>query len=476
MTRRSEILGWFVGAGALYGATAARTLQWADGSKLTLYALNGYLPSLNPGDHPGWSLLAMLWLHLVPLAPALALPLLSAVSGAAGVVLLHRLVERSAGLAAARGAALVLLVAHPLWWSAATTETYAPALTLALGSALLARREGGFGEAFSAGLAAGVGAACHLFSLVISGPHLVRGGVRRLAGAALGFVLGLAPVWLGLLTIPADPLTGHFAGGAASIGWCLQSFLHLEGMAAGGLRLAALVLFGLGPLGLAGVIWARSGERPPRLLVAVVVAYAVLLSGYAVYRQHLMVLFLLVGLLLVRPPRLDRRFMLAHVVVQLVLYIMVPAVLVSAGHGDLGVRRLPERSNAWYFLCPVKTLDRGAESYARELLSAAPRDAVILADFNLGAVVRATQSLHRLRPDVLVVPTFIDDALGRAQPAARIAAGIRRRLAAGRPVVLADRWEPYYRTTELRDRFHLDLTACGPGLLVREAPPALASP
>ncbi len=52
-----ELPAWFAAAAALYSVSAARTLQLADGSKLTFYALAGYLPSLDPGDHPGWALL-----------------------------------------------------------------------------------------------------------------------------------------------------------------------------------------------------------------------------------------------------------------------------------------------------------------------------------------------------------------------------------------------------------------------------------
>ena len=38
--------------------------MWGDPSKLTVYALAGYVPSLNPGDHPGWTVLAWLWAKL----------------------------------------------------------------------------------------------------------------------------------------------------------------------------------------------------------------------------------------------------------------------------------------------------------------------------------------------------------------------------------------------------------------------------
>ncbi len=466
MKRTRELLAWFAAAAAIYALSAARTLQWADGSKLTLYALGRYLPSLNPGDHPGWTLLAALWLRLVPAPAFRALPLLSVLAGAASVVLMHRLAEIQAGLGAARGAALVLLLAHPLWWSAATTETYAPALALALAAVLLSSRPGGAGEGFTAGLAAGLGAACHLFSLAVSGPFLVRGRWPWLAGTVAGLAAGLAPVWLGLAAVPPDPLTGHLAGGPSSIAWSVQSFLQPQAAVGGALRLAGLLLLGLGPVGIAAMLRRSPSAGRPPLLAPTLVLYGALLAGYAAYRQYLMVLFLAAGLLLLRPPAPGRRATALHAAAQLSFYLALPALLTAAGHGDLGVRQLPHRNNAWYFLCPVKCTDQGAERYARELLSAAPPDAVVLADFNPGAPLAAVQRLHGLRPDLRIVPTAVDEALGHRDPAARLTATIRRHLAARRPLVLADSWEPYYRTGELVRRFHLVLSPCGPGLAV----------
>ncbi|MFN3412728.1 MAG: hypothetical protein ACK42L_01530, partial [Thermoanaerobaculum sp.] len=72
MLRQPRPALWGMGFGALYLLSASRTPQWADASKLTLYALHGYFPSVNPGAHPGWTVLAWLWLHLVPHDPILA--------------------------------------------------------------------------------------------------------------------------------------------------------------------------------------------------------------------------------------------------------------------------------------------------------------------------------------------------------------------------------------------------------------------
>ena len=54
---------WFLASLALYLVTGAQGLVWGDSSKLTLYALAHHFPSLNPGDHAGWTLLAWGWLR-----------------------------------------------------------------------------------------------------------------------------------------------------------------------------------------------------------------------------------------------------------------------------------------------------------------------------------------------------------------------------------------------------------------------------
>src|SRR5664280_889870 len=129
---------WFAGALALYVATGARGLVWADSSKLTLYALSGYFPSLNPGDHAGWTVLAWAWLRLVGGDPVVAAHRLSAVAGALAVALVALLVRARGGdRERAATAAALLLVALPMWWAATVAETYPVALALTLGGGVV---------------------------------------------------------------------------------------------------------------------------------------------------------------------------------------------------------------------------------------------------------------------------------------------------------------------------------------------------
>lgn len=458
-------LGWFAGATALYGLSAARGPVWADSSKLTLYALSGYLPSLNPGDHPGWTLLARAWLTATGgLSPVRALHLLSALTGASAIALVFVLVSRWTG-ERARGhtAAALLMVAHSLWWPAAVTESYAPALALAVMALLLAASPGA-GRAAGAGLVAGLAASTHPFTLVLTAPIFAARWKRFALWA--GAAVGSAPLWLGVFGTPLDPLTGHASGGGAAWSWHLHQFLSPRRFAVGAVLLLGVLVLNLGPVGCLSLVRRPRGSAPHpfrRTAWAALAVYLLLLCVYSPFRIHVMALFAVAAAVLLAAPQLRLIARCGHVVVQAAIYLCLPLVVAFAGHADLGVRRLPERDNARYFLCPVKTFDGGAGRYARELLGAAPRGAVILADFNPGAVIALVQRSEALRPDVEVRPTAIDEILDLANPAATLETAIEDILASGKPVILADRWEPYYHASELESSNLFELLPSGPG-------------
>ena len=449
-------------------------MVWADSAKLILYALHFYVPSLNPGDHAGWTVLARLWLALTGFLPAAyALNLLSAVSGAVVVGGAHRLLsvwgERPS---AAHGAAAVLLAAHPVWWAAAVAESYAPALALVMmGALLLIRRRGVC--SLAAGVCFGLGVAAHAFALALIVPLVVASRRRGWPALAAGVVLGTAPMWLALWGVPADPLTGYTAGGGSAWWWHLSAFLDPLRMGRGVVVVAAALLVAVGPVGLWGGVrricdGGVSYHPAPFLAVGVLVVLAALLTAYSPYRLHLMVGFLVVGLVLVAPPSLTPRWCLLHLALQAALYGGAAAAASVAGVEDLGVRQLPGRHNARYFLWPPKAGEDSAERYARELFAALPHGAVVLADFNAGAVLRLAQVVSGLRPDVEVIPTAVDEALARGDVAAALAERIAALRASGRPVVLADRWPPYY-PLELLRALGYAFAPCGPGLLVEES-------
>jgi hypothetical protein len=490
---------WFLAALALYWLTGARDLIWADSSKLTLYAVAGYVPTLNPGDHAGWTVLGWAWLHLVGGDPVVAAHRLSAVCGALVVALAALVVlARSGERGRAHTAAALVLVALPVWWASGVAETYAPALAATLGGALVLRGGSRGWRWWAAGSVWGLALAIHAMSVFLIVP-LAWDAVRTRGWRLLpGLVLGSAPAWLAVFGAPPDPLTGFAAGGASTWRWHWDAFLMLARAPRNAAVLAALLLYGLG---LTGVIALWRGRREPGGSVAWVWslgALTLLLLAYAPYRLHLMTAFLLVGLVLVLAARLPAWARFGHALMQALVYLAVPAALTIAGRQSLGVRVLPERNNAFYFLCPVKSvvaapaaavtkagvtaasrwmssllpwrqaLDPGTGSYLAALVACAPAGASVLSDFNPGAMLRLAQVARGWRRDLEIRPVAADVALGAPDPVAALAAEVERELAT-RPVVLADSYAPYYHPRELSSRF--DLRPCGGVVQVGPAGP-----
>jgi hypothetical protein len=481
---------WFAGALVLYWLTGARGLIWADPSKLTLYALAGYFPSLNPGDHAGWTILAWSWLHVVGGDPVVAAHRLSAVAGALAVGFAALLVlARTGDRARANTTAALLVVALPLWWAAAVAETYALALAATLAGALVLQVASRGWRWWVAGLVWGLAFAMHAMSIFLIVPlawEAVGTRAWRLLPAAF---VGSAPLWLAVFGGPRDPLTGFAASGVSTWRWHWEAFLALARAPKNAAVLAALLLYALGVFG-AVALW--RGRREPRgsaVWAWSLGALSLLLLTYAPYRLHLMVAFLLVGLVLALPVRLPAWGRLGHVLFQALLYLAVPAALTVAGRQNLGVRVLPGRNNAFYFLCPLKgvsgsapeaadaahapsglrstvrrwgrELEPGTGTYLARFGVCVPAGvpAVVLADFNPGAVLRLAQVAQGWRPELDVRPVAVDVALGASDPLAALAGGVERELATSGIVLLADSYGPYYHPQGLSALF--DLYPCG---------------
>ncbi len=475
---RSAVL-WFAGALALYLATGARGLVWADSSKLTLYALSGYFPSLNPGDHAGWTVLAGVWLRLVGGDPVVAAHRLSAFAGALAVALLAVLVRARGGdRERAATAAALLLVALPMWWAATVAETYAVALALTFGGGVALLKSGRGWRWLGAGLLWGLALACHAMTVFLIVPLAWEAGGRRGWRLLPGVAAGAAPLWLAFGGGgPPDPLTSFAASGGSTWRWHWEAFVAFARAPRGLAVLAVVVLYGLGVMGVAALWRGRRHAGGGPVWGVSLSALALLLATYAPYRLHLMAVFLIGGALVAFPVRLGAAARGAAAAVQALVYLAVPAALTIAGWQDLGARVLPFRNNAFYFLCPLKglpaaaaawgpaaLLDPGTERYVAAVGACAPPGATIVADFNPGAPLRLAQVARGWRRDVKLQPVAVDVALGAADPAAALAREIGRALESG-PVMLADTYRPYYRLDELATRF--SFVPCRAGALVR---------
>jgi hypothetical protein len=458
--------GWLVAAAALYIVTGAQGPMWGDPSKLTLYALAGYLPSLNPGDHAGWTAIAAAWLRVAGGDPVVAAHRLSALAGALAVAALPALLLRlGRDRAEAHTAAVLLLVAHPLWAAAGVAETYAPALSAVLLGALAAAAGGAW--LLLAGLLWGLAGAIHVVALALVAPLAWTLARRRLHWLLPGALAALAPLWLAFFVPSMDPLTGFAASGVGTWSWHVGAFVDPARAAGNAALVAALAAYALGPLG-AWALWRGRGARRPAAVWWVALgALAALLLVYARYRVHLLLLFPLAALLVVRGAHLPVMLRWAHVLVQAAIYTLAPMALAAAGRASLGVRELPHRDNARSFLDPVRRGDRGVEAYLQEAAACLPAGAIVLADFNVGAPLVLAQRALVWRPDVAVEPVAVDVALGARDPAAALAATARAAASRG-PAAFADTWEPYYRLREVAAS--LCLERCGPLALVRDCP------
>ena len=455
---------WFAAAALLYLLTGARDLMWGDPSKLTLYALSRYLPSLNPGDHAGWTVLASAWLRLLGGDPVVTLHRFSALAAAVAVAALPLyLLRQGRDRAEAHTAAALLLVCHPLWSAAGVAETYAPALAAVLLGALAA--QGGRAWLLVAGVLWGLAGAIHVVALALVAPLAWTLAARRAPLLVPGAVIGLAPVWLALWGAPADPLTGFAAAGAGTWSWHVAAFVAASRAPGNAAMVIALLAYGLGPGGLWAVMRGRRTSRVAPVWWLGCAALAALLLVYARYRIHLLLLFLVAALLLVRPVRLPLAARWAHVAVQLLVYLAVPAALAATGRGSLGVRVLPHRSNAQYFLDPMRQHESGVATYLAEASACLPPGAALIADFNVGTAVALAQRTRAWRLDVAVAPVAVDVALGQRDPATALA-GAARTAARRGPVAFADTWEPYYRLDEVART--LCLERCGPLAVVRD--------
>jgi hypothetical protein len=494
---------WFAGALILYWVTGARGLIWADPSKLTLYALAGYFPSLNPGDHAGWTVVAWSWLHLVGGDAVVAAHRLSAVAGAltvgfAAVLMLVRSGDR----ARANTGAALLLVALPVWWAAAVAESYAPALAATLGGALVLRVAARGWRWWAAGLVWGLAVAMHAMSIFLIIPLAWEAVGTRAWRLLPGVIGGSAPLWLAVFGGPRDPLTGFAASGASTWRWHWEAFLTLARVPRNFALLAALLLYALGVLAAVALWRGRRERRGSAVWAWSLGGLSLLLLVYAPFRLHLMVVFLLVGLVLALPVQLSPWGRAAHVVFQAAVYVAVPAVLTVAGRQNLGVRVLPDRNNAFYFLCPFKAasvstqapakaaptfaqsslrsavlrwaraLDPGTRAYLAGFGVCVPAGApaVVLADFNPGAVLRLAQAARGWRPEFDIRPVAVDVALGAPDPVAALAAEVGHGLATGGEVLLADSYGPYYHPRGLTALFNL--SPCGTAVGVTRHGPA----
>jgi len=483
--------GLAVGAAflALYAATAARGLQFADSGELQSVALLGGIPHAT--GYPLWVALARAFSWLPLGEPEFRVTLFSAVCGAAALgLLVRRLGELGVAPFASVAAAGFLGLTFSFWRISVRAEVYTLGLLtalVALGALVAARAASPSAwAARRAALLLGLVLTVHLAfapAVAVAGLGLAwrewRAAPRELARLPLllaAFALGLSPYLL-LVALDASGIRANYLDlvreNAAFMGhavppletpwqgvrWLLTGRnlhppppfeLHPRSVVAmlpdcG----AVLFLFELGPLALplllAGLVRAWRKDRPPALVLAVAFLATV---GFAAWLQFgaMLHLFLLPACLigailaafgleaLLGVARLSGPRRAAVAVAACLALAAAPAGLrVFAERHPIGPREwrvIEEDAEFRSALLPAVARDAGAGAWADSALERFPEGALVLASWSYYTPLRHRQLVDGRRPDL----TLRQILVGTLAP--RVRGWQRDHVPAGAPIVL----------------------------------------
>ncbi len=457
------LLGWAVVLAAallLYAATAARVIQWQDSGSHVLRIVQGEVT--NPLGlalaHPLFYWLGRAFVGILPVEPAHAVSLVSALAGAVAVANVFGLVRQLCGrVAPAVLAAASLAVAHTFWQFSTIPESYtlaAALLTAEMWCLVLwaqTRRPVWLVTMF---LASGLGLANHnlaLLTLPVVATVLLlalwyrQAGWRTLLACVVGWLVGASSLLV--LVVQEAIGTGDVSGAIHSMLFGrYESHVKGEGIS---LRLAAIsvaftVLSFPNLTLLAAVLGAVRGGRlgVPRLamyaLLAALGIHLLFVLRYSVVDQYtfLVPAYALIAVL----AGLGYAYMLDHwssawrraipvaaglmIVVTPLWYVVATA---TARHYDvLGAQKRdkPYRDDYAYLLLPWGVAETSAERMSSQALDLAGERGLVIVEDGMGMFAVQYQRLMRDADEV--------DLIGGDDVEARIAEARR----ANRPVVL----------------------------------------
>ena len=226
-------------------------------------------------------------------------------------------------------------------------------------------------------------------------------------------------------------------------------------------------------LGVLGLV--MGFQRSPRLIIStVLIALPILLftSQYMKQRQFpmLIVTFSMFALwvgagtsyVLEKIPRLRSTPICSALLASLVLfppavYYLASRIAETVQFDVSSIRALPYRNPYSYYLFPPKNREHGPQEYVADAFRQAKTGALILADFNPGLVLVYEQRVMGQRKD-LEIGVYIDDWIHySSDPTVATMDFIRAQVVAkDRILYLADDWDPYYHSAEIRKEFHLE--------------------
>jgi hypothetical protein len=451
-------------ATALYGATMHTSVQPADNGELQLVALTFGIA--HPPGYPLWSMLAGLFARLPGLPALTGMALFSVASAVATLIVMAHTVEMVVGQCSTSGGALAVGIAAAAlfavgttFWVQATTVNIRALTTLfaALLTWVAARAYCGRTLPSVLGVIVGMAVAHHpslaFPALPVVAYVLLTEGRRGVGNRMLRFAVWAAAVQVVWLYLPLRDVPGAaFAPGglrtlsgfldhalARGFGGDMFWFLFVEPARLAD-RLMLLPMLSSFALGTLPAVAFGLGT-----LVALVRRRALAAVGVASIIVHLFVT------LTYRAPQTVEYALPAWVLI---------AVLGGVGIGSLvntrrvAVRLLPAVSlGALAVLGAAFQLpefmdaarDRTARDRAAAVLSQAPRDAVVLAQWHQATALWAVQAFENLRRDVFV--EYVAPA--GAQPYAETFAA-RARAASSRPIVTTSLFDREFAAAGLR--------------------------
>ncbi len=404
-----------LGAFLLYALTGADSVQWQDAGQFVWRIGTG-----ETGNPYGLALVHPLHVWLGRMAASLlpgnipyALTLLSALSGAVAVGLLHHLVRRLArGESPAAFAAATLAVSHSFWRFSGIPEVYslAAALLLLEATAYLHHPLNAPPRWPWVFAANGLALANHnlaLLSLPVWGLLLLHDLRTRRVQPYILFLSGAA--WAAG-ALPFLTLLAHAIAEGGDVHAVLSSALfgnHYARAATAllpnpGILLSSLAFLALSFPSLALPLALHGLPRAPRPLTALLLLHLLFVLRYNVIDQYSFLipshalLALLAGIGWERLSRPSWRWTaFAMLLLQPFLYLAAPALARASGVLERLDRHKPHRDDATYLLWPWSRWERSAQTLAREILDAAASEALVVLEDPMARFAVAWE--HHLR-------------------------------------------------------------------------------
>ena len=484
----------FLAALVLYILTLAPSYVWGDSTKLLFYVLEKEFVGLGTGfgTHPFHNVLGYVFSFL-PVSFAYSQNLLSAFFAAASVWLTYLIILESVGdIRAALAASVALAVSHVFWLFAVINESYSLlsfTILLALFLCLKWTRQPKDWHLYTLGFVVGAGLANHaLLLLAFPGLLYLVWGKRlgefclswKFAVALLTFLLGSCQI-LFIPIIKAGSIVSFLAQLTGDSSDTYQTFSGNFPKFVRELTAYPLYLLYQFPglavlLGAAGIV---VGVRRSNRIVAasglIAAPFLLFAAQYMKQRQFPMMLptfnmFALwvgfgTGYAIERFPHLRTMSVYSVLLVSLalvppVMYYSASRIAEAVQYDVSFIRSAPYRNPYSFYLFPPKQREDGPQRYVEDSFAQAKPGAIILADFLPGLVLVYEQRVLGKRKD-LEVDVFIDDWVHYSrEPSSAILEFIRSHVGTnGKALYLADDWEAYYHSSDIRKEFQLARTS-----------------